>query len=441
MTARRRAVVLTLLALIAAVPATLLFSETALQAAVAYAVRSVPGLEVEAPRGRLLTGVTADRVRWTRDGVVVTVTRPAARWRLWPALTGRLHLETLDAAAVSVALREPDPDARPRTAPRTLPDIELPVVVRIGTLAVDHVTVTRGARTLVDARAVRADGVFAGPREFRVDRLAAHGAPLTASASGTVQPNGDWPLSVAANGALELDGGRTLTAGVEMQGALAGELTTTLRVAGDGIAVFSGTLGDVLDAPRVTGELALDDVALGPWLAALEGARFSGAIHVDGAVENLAATVTGTLRTPEFPATTIDAELNWGDALLGVRSVRLTADGVDGVLEGSGHVDWTGVAPAGAARARWQALHWPPASGGPWRSADGTASVAFGDARGTFELEAQFGVAPEGRVAAHGGGERSPPDHRLPEPGRGGADGRAGTRRGHAGTTARDRSL
>ena len=408
MTKRRRATIIVLLALLLALPTALLVSETALRLVADYATRAVAGLELEGVRGRLLTGVSADRLRWANDAASVAVEAPAARWRLWPALTGRLHLETLtaDAVTVELAARDGVPTARAR---RALPEIELPVVVRVGSLTVGRVSVVRDGGPLFEARDVHAETLFAGPREFSVARVAAHGAPVTASASFAVQPSGTWPMTVTANGTLDLAGKPSVTAGLDAVGALGDAFDLTLRVASDGIAVFEGRVSDVLNAPRLDGRLALDDVALEPWSPALTGVRFAGIAQLDGGYENLAATVRGTVRTPAWPAAALDAEVNWGHRLLGVRRLRLTAEGIEGVLDASGHADWTGATPAGAVRTAWQALHWPPAADGPWRSADGELALTFADHRGRFDLDAQFGDGPDGRVSANGALDWSDP--------------------------------
>ncbi len=405
MTRRRRLFVVAILVVLVVVPGTLLVSETALKAVVAFAARQLPGLEVDAVRGRLLTGVSADRVRWRgANGVEVTITDLGSRWRAWHALSGRLHLQTLAASQVAVSLPERDSQTttRPRGAWR-LPDIELPVVVRVRNLAVDRVSVTRGDAVLVDAQAVTATDLYGDPRLMSAERVSATGAPLSLAATISVQPSGDWPVSISANGSLALEGRPPITAGIEADGALATALDVVIRARSDGVAVFNGTVSDLLDSPHLRGTLALDDIALGAWVAALPDTRVAGAFELDGGYENLAAQGAGTLRMAGWPDAAVELDVNWGHRLLGVRRLQVTGDGVGGPITIDGHLDWTGAAPSGAARANWQALNWPANDAdGPWRSADGMVTATFNAQRAEVSVDAQFGDTPAGRVVANG---------------------------------------
>ncbi len=356
-------------------------------------------------QGRLLTGISADRVRWrSAGGAEVTVTDLASRWRAWHALSGRLNLQTLYATHVAVTLpvRDPDAPSRPREAWR-LPDIELPIVVRVGELAVDRVTVSRDGALLVDAHTVTATDLYGDPRLFSAARVSASGAALSFAAAISVQPRGDWPLSVSGNGAISLDGRPSVTAGLEADGALRSELDIVVRARSDGGAVFDGSVRDLLGSPRLLGTLALDDVAIGPWVKALPGVRVAGAFELDGGYENLAANGAGTVRIPGWPDAAVELDLNWGNRLLGIRRLQVSGDGIEGPVTIDGHVDWTGAAPSGAAHANWRGLNWPPDDfDGPWRSADGTATVTFGAKRAVAAVDAQFGASPDGRVVANG---------------------------------------
>ncbi|MEX0900762.1 MAG: translocation/assembly module TamB domain-containing protein [Gammaproteobacteria bacterium] len=405
MTRRRRLFVIAVLVVLVVVPGTLLVSETALRAVVAFAARQLPGLEVDDVRGRLLTGVSADRVFWRgAGGVKVTVTDFASRWRAWHALSGRLHLQTLAASKVAVTLPARDPDAaeRPRS-PWRLPDFELPIVLRVGALAVDRVTVSRGGTMLIDAHAVSATDLYGDPRLLSAGRVSASGAPLSLAAAISVQPRGDWPISVSGNGTLALDGRPPIMAGIEADGALASELDVVVRARSDGGLVFEGRVSRLLDSPRVRGKLALDDVAVEPWVAALPGARVAGAFELDGGYENLLVNGAGTVRMPDWPDAAVELDLSWGSRLLGIRRLQISGDGIEGPVTVVGHLDWTGAAPSGAARVSWQGLNWPPGDhDGPWRSAQGTATVEFRAKRADVTVDAQLGASPDGRVIADG---------------------------------------
>lgn len=399
---RRVRVAIGVVAALAVLTAGVLFSERALQLTVSLVEARVPGLAVDGVHGRLASGLRADRVSWRNDaGVVVIVREPVAEWRLWPALTGRLFVKSLSASEVDITLPARADGATPaRREPVALPDIELPVVIRIDAAQIARVHVHRGDATLVDARDVRVRDAYGGPRELSVAHVEAHGAPVRAAASISVRPSADWRVTIDANGALELDGRPPVTAGISVNGELAGELAVVVRARADGTAVFDGTLRRLTAAPHVVGRLALDGVALQGWFDGMDGVTVAGAFDLDGGWENLAASGAATVRTPDWPAAAVELDANWGTGLVRVSRLRVAADGVDGWVTADGHVDWTGAEPVGVVRARWRELHWPPVGETPWRSADGTLNASFAGASVTARVEGQFGDAPDGRVAA-----------------------------------------
>lgn len=404
MTRRARWVTIVVLALLAALPLLLLTSETALRAVADAVTQRVPALEIVNLRGTLLTGVSAERVTWHDARATVDIERLSARWRILPALTGRLHLDRVAADSVGIALAPsvpPPPDAAPRRGIGLPARIAIPLVIRARELAVDVVTVSRADRVLFAVAAVAATDVYIDPETFSATRLAAVGERAAFEASGTVEPAGSWPVRLDTRWRVRLPGLPQFNATLSIDGALDAMLALAATADSQtGTARFTGNARGLLSTPSVRGRLAIDNAQLERWHAASPQARVSADLALDGWVEDLSAVGTASLTTPGWPAAVVDADIHWGHRLLAVRRAAVRSDAVATTIEGSGHFDWSAENPAGTVRAAWRSLRWPLGDADGLRSDDGTLSLEFANTAGHAEVDAQLGANEVGRVRA-----------------------------------------
>src|SRR5690606_28127730 len=97
-----------------------------------WLLAQVPGLAVEGFAGTLYGQWSAERLQWTDGATALSVEQPGATLRLGCLLQRRLCLDELRAAEVALDLPPASDEAG---APLQLPDIRLPLEIRIGHLA------------------------------------------------------------------------------------------------------------------------------------------------------------------------------------------------------------------------------------------------------------------------------------------------------------------
>lgn len=133
-----------LLFLIGGLLAWLLATESGLKFALTQAKNQLPdALQVKAAQGSLLGGMTLQGVRWQQDGMSVTADEIALEIRPWALFTGTAHLDHLRVQTLAITI-PPSQDEKPETetqsGPLNLPDIALPIQVRVDELSLKAVS-------------------------------------------------------------------------------------------------------------------------------------------------------------------------------------------------------------------------------------------------------------------------------------------------------------
>jgi translocation and assembly module TamB len=199
-----------------------------------WVLERVPGLSLERYQGALLGRWQADRLQWESDETRVALEQPlmeldaACLWR------GMLCLEQLQVKRVTLELPDSTDEPDEPAADVELPDINLPVAVRIGQLEVGELLLNGEGLLSQLQLAASASG-----NELVVGNLSLVYDTYQAALDGRLQLNEQWPLefTLDAGGELpelgqqqlsmRLDG--ALRDEVRLDGVLQGALTGTLQ--------------------------------------------------------------------------------------------------------------------------------------------------------------------------------------------------------------------
>lgn len=160
-----------------------------------WVLGKVPGLQLEAFSGRLGGRWQAQRLIWDQDGTRVIVAEPRMAWSPSCLLRRTLCIDELVAGDVDVTI--PPSTDEPSTEPFDLPNVKLPLALRIERLDVGQVRVNEVTQlTSLQLRADwRRDGL-----DIRLLQVVRD--DLSLDLKGRVEPNGEWPTELSGTAAI-----------------------------------------------------------------------------------------------------------------------------------------------------------------------------------------------------------------------------------------------
>ncbi|ACO79056.1 hypothetical protein AvCA_28850 [Azotobacter vinelandii CA] len=209
----------------------------------------VPGLQVEAFSGRLAGTWRAERLDWRLDGRSVALNAVEFAWRPSCLLGLSLCVDRLAAGQVSLEL-PPGEETTAGDGPLRLPELKLPLRVRLGEARVGRLLLNGGeqAQDLRLAAQWDAEGI-------RIDALEARRDDLGVNLQGRLVPTGAWPLSAGGDLRLPAPEGQSWTLGLQVEGDLQG----SLHLQADSQGYLSGRLSGELQplAERLPASLKL----------------------------------------------------------------------------------------------------------------------------------------------------------------------------------------
>lgn len=160
-----------------------------------WVLSKVPGLQLEEFNGRLGGRWQAQQLVWEQDGTRVVVAEPRMAWSPSCLLRRMLCIEELVAGDIDVRI-PPGPDES-SSGPIELPDVKLPLALRIERLEVGQVRVNDAEQ--LQSLQLRADWRREG-LDIRV--LQVQRDDLSLDLAGRLEPNGEWPLELSGTVAI-----------------------------------------------------------------------------------------------------------------------------------------------------------------------------------------------------------------------------------------------
>lgn len=353
------------------------------------AARFLPpdALQWRAAEGRLVGGLVLHDVRYSADGVMVTLARLDVDVAGAALLAGNLHLRRLrlsDGRVVVPASEQAETNWPERIAlPQELPDLMLPLNIRIDALDARNIEVVQDdAGLLMLHRLETAASLVRGVLELRGFSLDSDRLGLTLDAR--IDSVDDWNSTVAAQARLALEEAEPLPVSLRIEGNLqnldlhaeadAGEPVTLHLNARGGLASPDWTLA--LDAPQLS--LARVGVA---------GESVSASLRGEGNLEQ--AQLSGRFSQGDLDIVLSPSHVAYRDTTLSLAPLAVATH--DGAVELSGDVDLSQQEPRLDLALAWRDIVLP--------AGDGAAAVRTrGDAQIAGPLEA-YALTLEGDFA------------------------------------------
>ena len=311
-------------------------------------------VQVGAASGTLLGALQLRELRYS-DGVdAVSIDRLTLRWQPGALFSGGVRIESVAATGVRVVLGPGSDDKA--AGPVVLPDLSLPVSLRIDSLAVDRLSVVLEGEEVFALREGRL-----GPVSWQGEQLALDDLRLTTDTAilrlrGQVRTAAGYPLQLAFDGTYTPADLAPFVGSGTVRGPLAaldGELTTTAPFA----ARVQGSLRDLLAEAGWEARVHSDRLALAAIDPAWPAQVFTDVqLTGSGSFTDYRAEVQGRVATQgiDRPAD-LRARLTGNLEGLLVEEFRLLQDRA--VLDLTGRLDW---APELAWQAELVASHLDP---------------------------------------------------------------------------------
>lgn len=308
----------------------------------------VPGLLVEDFSGRLAGSWQAGRLSWRQGEQAVELSGVEFAWRPACLLGLTLCVDRLVAGQVSLTL--PPGEDEGAGGPLQLPELKLPLQIRLGEVRVGRLLLNGGeqAQGLHLAAHWSAEGI-------RIDTLEARRDELMLDLQGRLLPRAGWPLTASGSLRLPAPEGQSWELSLQVEG----DLQDRLRLQADSQGYLTGRLsGDIRPlAEQVPASLTLT----------ADGFKAAAGLPDTLRLERLELSLDGDLQ--EGYAVKGDASLpGEGGAVALALQGRVTAEGVELAtlrldagnarrVDLAGHLDWR-EGLAGELRIDWRDFPW-----------------------------------------------------------------------------------
>ncbi len=201
-----------------------------------WVLSKAPGVEVEQFHGRLGGAWQADRLTWQQGANHAVVDSPRMAWSPMCLLRMTLCIEELVVGDIDLQF-PPTPEDDAPSEPFSLPDIKLPLELRIerieiGELRLNDVQQLRNLQLRADWRK---DGLDIEALQVRRD-------DLSLDMAGRLQPNGDWPLELSGTAAIRSPDAQPWALMLGINGELRNQLHLNIESQGYLDAKLSGQL-------------------------------------------------------------------------------------------------------------------------------------------------------------------------------------------------------
>nr|WP_272890722.1 translocation/assembly module TamB domain-containing protein [Stutzerimonas sp. S1] len=302
-----------------------------------WLLQRVPGLQVEGFAGHLAGRWQAERLLWQQGEQRVELLAPRFAWS--PGCLLRLTLCIDELVAEDVQLHFPPGAEATDSAPFSLPDIRLPLALRVerielGRVRLNDVEQVQGLQLRADWRGEGLD----------IQALHLRRADGELQLRGRLQPSGAWPLALVGEAQLGLIEGRPWTLALRLDGELRDRLALTVDSRGYLDGTLSGYLQPLAEhlpatlrlqaegfraTPELPDSLRLDAVELTASGDLQDGYRLLGNAELPGeggvvrlALDGLLKASGATLEVLELDAgdgqyVRLHGQLDWQQALAG----------------------------------------------------------------------------------------------------------------------------
>ncbi|MEE2764752.1 MAG: translocation/assembly module TamB domain-containing protein [Pseudomonadota bacterium] len=180
----------------------------------AWVIDQVPGLQVTDGRGSLLDQWQAADLVWQGYGADVRVQAPVIAWSPSCLFSKQVCLDTLKADTIDVSV-EPSAEPDESESPLALPDVDIPMGLRIG--EVDLGPFTFNQNRIWDRLELSAGGSGA---EWRIDRAQYRLDDYVLGLAGRIETRRDWPLALELTASLPPPAGDRWSLDLDLSGSV-----------------------------------------------------------------------------------------------------------------------------------------------------------------------------------------------------------------------------
>ncbi|WP_213462116.1 translocation/assembly module TamB domain-containing protein [Thiocapsa sp.] len=353
-------------------------TQTGLRFAIGLVEDLAPGvLSVERVEGRITGQLTLDRLAITVADFEMRAGSIGLNWSPVAALRGDLPIQVLRIHDLDLVL-PPSPE---EPKPLVLPDIALPLRIELHEAQVERLRLFKHGEPepfFVIEDAILSASLRGSALDIERLEVVLPTPRLAARAFGRVELSGDYPLDLDLDWEMTQDPAIALQGSGQFMGDLA-SLQVRHRLSGSARADLDVRVDDPLGKPAWDGRLEILGVDLPDFGSELPEVTVTGSLETQGDLAT--ASVTGQLdaRAPQLPdfghlAAVLD--VLWAEQVLEIRSLALTEQVSDALLNLTGQVD-TGATPGRFALAgRWERLRWPLSGDAMAESPRGTLDVS-----------------------------------------------------------------
>ena len=332
-------------------------------AMLAQAARFLPpdALSWRAAEGSLIGGLVLHEVRYAAEGVTVELERVELDVAGGPLWSGTIHVRHLMLAQGRVLLPVSEDDDAPPPArielPDSLPDLVLPVDVRVDALDARDIAVLQGeASVLVVHRLKTAAALANGAVELRDFTLESDRIGMELAAGIDTARN--WANDVTAEARLMLEGAQPLPVSLRLHGDL-DDLTLDAQAdAGEAATLHFNARGGL---PNPTWALQLDAPRLLPERLGIAGEAMALALNGEGDLAQ--ARLSGRFAQGALEVTLSPSQVSYRNATLTLAPLALGI--YHGTAEVNGDIDLSQADPHLALALAWRDIVLPGEAGAP----------------------------------------------------------------------------
>ena len=238
-------------------------------------------------RGSLLGELQIDDFNYTDSstGLEARLDSAQLRWQPGQLLQGRLAVEQLRVNGITLTLPTAGP-ADPNTGALVLPQLALPLDLRIEDVEIEDITVlSPGSEQplIIEKVQLAAHSTEAG---VHVDHARVVAPDVEVALTGDLSPTGDYPMALDVEWAVRRPAVVPLRGTARIEGALAGELQVEHQSEGLLNSALTLRLDQILSAPNWQFDVAFDSTTLDRLAPTLVGGTLKGRLNSQGGLED-----------------------------------------------------------------------------------------------------------------------------------------------------------
>ncbi|KOR30403.1 hypothetical protein TI04_05970 [Achromatium sp. WMS2] len=330
-----------------------LSSEIALQQAIAWVQKTVPGtLSVNSIKGNLLGILTIDGFSYSQDELQITIGKLYLRWN--PSALFMMQVSISEFSVDQLSLRLP---ATPAESPPAQPfvGLVLPVGIAVHQASISDFNIFKQEGAPIHIQKIDLSA-FASGNQIEIQQFAITAFDSNIQAQGTVKLAPKLPLAINLQWSHHSATGPPIAG----SGLVFGDLQR-LQISQDFkspiLAKLNLVLNDIEHNPRLQAKLTLNQADLAGLTTSIPG-QITGNIQSTGDLNNITVTGSLTVQTPITGALSINLDSKYSNKVFDLKYFTLTNNqGARIALKGnyvlgnnSGQI---------TANLNWQNLQWP----------------------------------------------------------------------------------